>query len=59
MVSTIVVAWALDKALERYRFRNPKEEDTPLAMLPQHTRNVIVAEALQLQEGKRCSAHHN
>ena len=44
--------WALNKAFQRFIFRNPFFEGEVFSTLPQYDRNQIVKEALEIQEAK-------
>jgi len=47
-----VEAWALEKAIRRYWWRNPREEGRPFVRFPAVVQAYIVEEALQIQECK-------
>jgi hypothetical protein len=47
-----IEAWALEKAIRRYWWRNPREEGRPFVRFPEFVQNFIISEALEIQEAK-------
>ena len=48
-----VDAKALERALRRYWFTHQDDDGVPLTLLPQYTRNLIVAEAVKIEGENR------